>query len=112
PGAAADRQPIVTAIGPDAVRETVTLELGVPLPPGAGTVRLSWAGAFSPGLRGLYRGGAIAVTQFEAADARRVFPCFDEPAFKATWALSLRDVPAGLPVISNGRIVEETAGAD
>jgi len=112
PGATSGGQPVVTAIVPDAVSETVTLELAAPLRPGAATLRLSWTGAFSPGLRGLYRAGAIAVTQFEAADARRVFPCFDEPAFKATWDLSLRDVPAGVPVISNGRIVEETASAD
>jgi len=110
PGATPAGQPIaVAALVPDTVSETVTLELAAPLPPGPATVRISWAGAFSPGLRGLYRAGAIAVTQFEAADARRVFPCFDEPAFKATWELSLRDVPAGVPVISNGRIVEETA---
>ena len=59
------------------------------LPAGAATLRLEYRGGFSPGLRGLYRAGGIAVTQFEAADARRLFPCFDEPAFKASWELAL-----------------------
>src|SRR3569832_72526 len=75
--------------------ETVTLVFPAPLPAGTATLHLTWSGRFRPGLRGLYRAGRIAVTQFEAADARRVFPCFDEPAFKATWDLTLRDVPAG-----------------
>ncbi|HET6279744.1 MAG TPA: DUF2808 domain-containing protein, partial [Polyangia bacterium] len=78
----------------DAESETVTLTFDEPVPAGASTLRLSWSGRFTPGLRGLYRAGPIAVTQFEAADARRVFPCFDEPAFKARWELTLVDVPA------------------
>ena len=40
------------------------------------------------------------MTQFEAADARRVFPCFDEPGFKAPWRLTV-DAPAGVPLLSN-----------
>src|SRR4029077_13052953 len=69
---------------------------------------------FSPGLRGLYRAGSLAVTQFEAAGARRVFPCFDEPAFKAVWQLTLDGVAPGLVAISNGRVLsdESTREAD
>jgi len=95
----------------DADSETVTLVFPAPLPAGTATLHLTWSGRFSPGLRGLYRAGRIAVTQFEAADARRVFPCFDEPAFKATWDLTLRDVPAGVTALSNGSVAEETADA-
>ncbi|HEY4186970.1 MAG TPA: M1 family metallopeptidase [Polyangia bacterium] len=96
----------------DEASETLTLVFATPLPAGAATLQLAWTGNFSPGLRGLYRAGRIAVTQFEAADARRVFPCFDEPAFKATWALSLRDVPPGVAALSNGAIIEEKTAPD
>ena len=88
----------------DAESETITLAFGDPLPGGPARVRIGYRGAFSPGLRGLYRAGGVAVTQFEAADARRLFPCFDEPAFKATWQLTVSGVPAGSAAISNSVI--------
>ena len=102
----------VGRIEPDAESETVTLSLDEEVPAGTAVVDLAWRGKFSPGLRGLYRAGPVAVTQFEAADARRVFPCFDEPAFKARWSLQLLQVPPGAATISNGRVVEDEAGAD
>ncbi|HEX3693773.1 MAG TPA: M1 family metallopeptidase [Polyangia bacterium] len=96
----------------DVESETVTLTFAEALPAGSATLRLPFAGKFSPGLRGLYRAGGLAVTQFEAADARRVFPCFDEPAFKARWSITVDDVPAGLVALSNGVATSDTANAE
>jgi len=50
-----------------------------------------------------------AVTQLEATDARRMFPSFDEPAFKATFALSAT-IDEGDHAISNGAVVSDTPG--
>src|SRR5512138_1893166 len=82
--------------------ETVVLGFPAPIARGSATLELAWTGRMTEGLRGLYPAGAgIAATQFEAADARRVFPCFDEPGFKAPWRLSV-EAPKGLVVLSNG----------
>ena len=100
------------SVAPAAASETVTLRFPEPLPAGAAALEVTWSGRIAPGLRGLYdAGGGIAATQFEAADARRVFPCFDEPGFKATWRLAV-EAPAGTVVLSNGSpIAEEDRGA-
>src|SRR5204862_277158 len=42
----------------------------------------------------------MVATQFEATDARRVFPCFDEPSFRATFGLTA-EVPEALTAVSN-----------
>jgi puromycin-sensitive aminopeptidase len=89
-------------VEPFPASETVLLSIGSRLPAGPAEVEVAWEGAFSPGLRGLYRAGPLAATQFEAADARRVFPCLDEPGFKAPWAVTL-EVPRGSVALSNGR---------
>ncbi len=82
--------------------ETVVLRFAAPLPRGPVALDLAWSGRMTEGLRGLYPAGAgIAATQFEAADARRVFPCLDEPGFKATWRLAV-EAPKGAVVLSNG----------
>ena len=81
--------------------ETVVLRFSAPIPRGAASIEVGWAGAMTAGLRGLYPAGdGIAATQFEAADARRVFPCFDEPGFKAPWRLAI-EAPSGVEVLSN-----------
>jgi puromycin-sensitive aminopeptidase len=81
--------------------ETAILSLDERAPAGRAELVVAWRGLMFRGLRGLYMAGPLAVTQFEAADARRLFPCFDEPGFKATWALTV-EAPAGLTLLSNG----------
>jgi puromycin-sensitive aminopeptidase len=93
----------------DAESQTITLTFAEALPAGPIELRLAYRGAFSPGLRGLYRAGQLAVTQFEAADARRLFPCFDEPAFKAVWRIAVGGVPPAAVAISNSVVVADEA---
>ncbi len=81
-------------VAPFPASETVLLSTGTRITAGPAEVEVEWTGTFSAGLRGLYRAGPLSATQFEAADARRVFPCLDEPGFKAPWALTL-EVPRG-----------------
>jgi puromycin-sensitive aminopeptidase len=94
-------------------RETAEIRFAEPLPAGRVTLRLEFRGPIGTGLRGLYRaeagGRRYAFTQFEATDARRAFPCFDEPAFKAQYAMSAT-VPNDLVAISNGRALREAPG--
>jgi puromycin-sensitive aminopeptidase len=80
------------------------------LRPAAGyRLTMAYSGRLGGQLRGLYRSTftdeeghdhVIATTQFEPSDARRAFPCWDEPDFKATFRVRLV-VPAGLAALSN-----------
>ncbi|MDD9971958.1 MAG: M1 family metallopeptidase [Myxococcales bacterium] len=71
------------------------------------TLSMSFRGHLRDDLRGLYlastNGQRFAVTQLEAADARRFFPCFDEPAFKATFSLNVT-TGADHTVVSNSPV--------
>lgn len=62
--------------------------------------------------QGLYReqekSAWYAYTVFEPVDARRVFPCFDEPEYKVPWRLSLR-VRAGDVALANSPVESEGA---
>jgi cytosol alanyl aminopeptidase len=49
-------------------------------------------------------------TTFTPIEARRAFPCFDEPRFKTPWEISIR-TPAGNRAFSNGRETEDASGA-
>ena len=84
--------------------------------PGNVVLRISYGAAFDATLSGLYRvesdGAAYAFTQMEPLGARRAFPCFDEPSFKAPFDVTLV-VPEGDAAIANGPEVraEPTTGS-
>src|SRR6185437_9013496 len=86
---------------------TLTLERAAP----AGTHRLTFAytARIEQGAQGLFlqsyrdargRPHSMLSTQMEATDARRMFPCWDEPAFRARFRLTVR-LPASWAVVSN-----------
>ena len=60
-------------------------------------INLEFQGSLNDRLLGFYRSQYrqgkktkfLATTQFEAADARRAFPCWDEPEAKATFDISI-----------------------
>ncbi len=97
----------------DARRETATLLVAQAIPAGAATIDITYSGILNDKLRGFYlsqaNGRRYAVTQLEATDARRAFPAFDEPAYKATFDVSLT-IAAGDTAISNGRVVSDVPG--
>ncbi len=105
-----DGQVVPLRVRVDRHDETVTLTASRPLPAGAVALRLRFAGALNRHLRGLYAarsgGAAYAFSQCEAADARRILPCFDEPAFKARFHIVVT-ARAGDGVLSNTPVARE-----
>ncbi len=109
---------VPAAITQDEAAQTATLRLPHPLADGAHTLLIDYAGPIPATPNGIYhddyrdRSSAakrMLVTQFEVADARRMFPGWDEPAFKATFRLGVtlpRDyVPVGnMPVASTTKV--------
>lgn len=97
----------------DAEKQQATLAFDQALPAGKLTLNIEYTGILNNELRGFYLSKTAkrnyAVTQFEATDARRAFPCFDEPAFKATFDVTLV-VDKGDTAISNTNIVSDTPG--
>jgi puromycin-sensitive aminopeptidase len=91
--------------------ELERLIIDVAVSPGPITLHISFTGTLNDKLRGFYRStftdenGAIrtiATTQMQSTDCRRAFPCFDEPDFKATFAIDIT-CDADLLAVSNGR---------
>ncbi len=83
------------------------------LPAGKLTLHIRYTGILNNELRGFYLSKTskrnYAVTQFEPTDARRAFPCFDEPALKATFDVTLV-ADKGDTAISNTNVVSDTPG--
>jgi alanyl aminopeptidase len=75
------------------------------LPAGNAKITIQYRGKLEPlATYGLFKqksgNDLYVVSQFEAYDARRAFPCFDEPGWKTPWQVTL-DVPADLVAVSN-----------
>ena len=97
----------------DAKNGMATLAVEKPIPPGPAKIEIQFSGILNDDLRGFYltKGKArnYATTQMEPTDARRAFPCFDEPALKATFDISVV-ADKGDMAISNGKVVSDVAG--
>ncbi len=99
---------LVQKIAYDNKAETVTIRFKQNLPKGKIKLTLMFSGALKDNMRGFYfsrymvnnEERYMATTQFEATDARRAFPCFDEPAQKAVFDVSLV-IPEDKTAISN-----------
>ncbi|KAE8687604.1 Aminopeptidase M1 [Hibiscus syriacus] len=94
--------------------EILVIDFAETLPLGLGVLAIGFEGILNDKMKGFYRSiyehngekKNMAVTQFEPADARRCFPCWDEPACKATFKITL-DVPSELVALSNMPVIEE-----
>jgi len=88
--------------------EELVLAFARTIPPGRAEIEIDYDGPFASGLRGLYRTAVgdrwYAFTQFEPTDARRAFPCFDEPGYKTPFAVAI-SVPPALTAVANMREV-------
>jgi aminopeptidase N/puromycin-sensitive aminopeptidase len=97
----------------DPAKEQATLEMAGPLGPGPASIHIQFTGILNDKLRGFYLAKTklrrYAVSQFEATDARRAFPSFDEPALKADFDISLI-IDSTDTAISNGRVISDTPG--
>ncbi len=108
------------AIALDSSLQRCHFTFTTPLSPGTWRLTVTFSGTLNDKLRGFYRStykdelGAtlsMAATQFEATDARRAFPCWDEPDFKAVFATTLVIDPT-LTAVSNTTIASETLAGE
>lgn len=88
----------------DPAAETITLAFSKKIPAGPAGLLIHFSGKLNRQLRGFYEvqvgGETYAFTQFEPTDARRMFPCFDEPGMKARFKLTVT-FPSHLTALSN-----------
>jgi puromycin-sensitive aminopeptidase len=113
-------EPLRASVALDDEAERATLTFSRPLPAGEATLHLRFRGILNDKLRGFYRSTftddtgverLLAATQMEATDARRAFPCWDEPDAKAVFGVTLV-VPEDLLAISNAAELERIPAAE
>jgi len=106
-----------SSISFDEHRETSTFTFDTELPKGPAVFNILFNGILNDKMAGFYRSSykdaegnakVMGVTQFEATEARRAFPCWDEPSVKATFSIKLC-VPSELTALSNMPVESITA---
>ena len=116
----ADGERLAAEVTLDEETERATLQLPRAIGPGDAVVSLRFRGQLNDKLRGFYRSTfndaegverVIATTQFEATDARRAFPCWDEPDLKARFAITLQ-LDSDLHAVSNAAVVSDEVIGD
>jgi len=108
------------SISYDKDNEAVIFKFENELTVGQGELELVFESEINDKLKGMYQSKYItpekeericAVTQFESTDARRCFPCWDEPAVKSTFTCSMT-IDENLLGLSNMPVTEETKPAE
>ena len=110
----------VPTIATDEKAQQTTLSFAHAIAPGTYALALDFKGKIGTQPEGLFvapyttaQGGKeeMLATQFESTDARRMFPSWDEPAYRATYRLTVT-VPADFEAVSNMPVsAERTSGA-
>ncbi|MBI5698468.1 MAG: M1 family peptidase, partial [Thaumarchaeota archaeon] len=102
----------------DEKNETLTIKLGTKISKTAKII-IEYTGILNDRLVGFYRSQYkdksgktkyLATTQFEAADARRAFPCWDEPAAKATFEISIITEPNHTAISNTNQTLKKKIG--
>jgi aminopeptidase N len=111
-----DGAPVAKTVSSDETQLT-TITLRKPASVGMHTLAFAYTGKIETGPLGLFAQpyakpnnggkGLMLSTQFESTDARRMFPCWDEPSFRARFTLTAT-VPAEWKTISNMPIASRT----
>ncbi|GAB1610661.1 puromycin-sensitive aminopeptidase-like [Argonauta hians] len=110
-----DGDAVTATVTLDEEREHVIFTFPDLLKVGFGNLHMKYTGTLNDRMRGFYHSQYtvpsgrvihLAVTQFESTDARRAFPCWDEPSFKATFDITLV-FQKNLMGLSNMPVIEE-----
>ncbi|MBA3994376.1 MAG: peptidase [Cyanobacteria bacterium DS2.3.42] len=106
---------LIAKVDFDADNERLKLSFAKALKPGSWRLQIEFAGILNDKLHGFYHSSytdasgekhTLAVTQCEPTDARRIFPCFDEPDFKAVYKISVL-VDSDAVALSNSPVQSE-----
>src|SRR6202521_293379 len=101
-------------VTPQKEKEMVVLSVPKPLAAGPAIIHITYTGILNDEMRGLYlgkddQGRKYAATQLEATDARRAYPSFDEPGYKATFDITAV-ADKGMVALSNYKAISDMPG--